>query len=329
MADTDRRTDAGALVTPALQAAVATLPAAMRPVVGYHFGWLDAAGRPTGAYRGKALRPALALAAARAVGADPETALPAAVAVELVHNFSLLHDDVMDKDVTRRHRPTAWTVFGTDPALLAGNALLTLALDLLAPQVAAVRVLTAATQELLKGQAADLGLARRAFVSVAEAREMALAKTGALFGAACAMGGLAAGGRAADVERLAAYGRQLGLAFQFVDDLLGIWGDPATTGKPVHSDLRSRKKSLPVVAALNAATPEGGRFAALYRRERELDEDELRQAADLVAAAGGRTYALEQADALVESALAGISHFEPAAAADLAALARLAVRREW
>ncbi|SCL21826.1 geranylgeranyl diphosphate synthase, type I [Micromonospora pallida] len=328
MADTDRRAAAGVLVTPALQAAVATLPAAMTRVVGYHFGWLDAAGQPAGVYRGKALRPAFTLAAARAVGADPGSALPAAVAVELVHNFSLLHDDVMDRDTTRRHRPTAWTVFGTDNAILAGNALLTLALDLVASEVAATRLLAAAVQELLGGQAADLCLERRTSASVAEAREMALAKTGALFGAACALGALAAGKRAADVDRLTAFGRQLGLAFQFVDDLLGIWGDPATTGKPVHSDLRSRKKSLPVVAALNAATPESDRLAALYGRERALDEDELREAADLVVAAGGRAYAQKQAEALVDDALASISDLAPEASADLAALAGLAVRRE-
>jgi geranylgeranyl diphosphate synthase, type I len=325
--DTDRRTQVGDLVTPALQAAVASLPASMTTVVSYHFGWSDPAGTPTGGFRGKALRPAFALAAARTVGSDPTVALPAGVAVELVHNFSLLHDDVMDRDLTRRHQPAAWTVFGTNAALLAGNALLTLALSVLAPQVAATRLLTGAVLELLGGQAADLSFERRPVVSVTEVREMAIAKTGALLGAACGLGALVAGGRPAEVERLTTFGRQLGLAYQCIDDFLGIWGDPAATGKPVYSDLRSSKKSLPVAVALAASTAESVRLAALYASGRTLDEDELREAAELVAAAGGRAYVIGQAEALVEDALAGLSPFDPEASADLVALARLAVRR--
>lgn len=254
--------------------------------------------------------------------------------------------------MTRRHRPTAWSVFGTGPALLAGNALLALALDMLAPDLAAMRLLTAAVQELINGQAMDLSLERRVTVAVNDVREVALAKTGALFGAACGLGALATGrlggsavgglggsaagglggsaggGDSAETKCLVAFGRQLGFAFQVVDDVLGIWGDPETTGKPVHSDLRSRKKSLPVVAALNSGTPEGDRLAALYRRDREPDDDEVREAAELVIAAGGRAYALEQAEALVDSAVAGISHLDPEASADLLSLARLTVRRE-
>jgi len=120
------------LVTPALRAAVTSLPTSMRRITGYHFGWWDADGQAATGDSGKALRPALVLLAAAAVGGTPETAVPAAVAVELVHNFSLLHDDVMDNDATRRHRPTAWRVFGVPAAILAGDALLTLAFDVLA-----------------------------------------------------------------------------------------------------------------------------------------------------------------------------------------------------
>jgi geranylgeranyl diphosphate synthase type I len=119
------------LVGPAMEAAIARLTPAVHAVAAYHFGFADAAGNPIRSGSGKALRPALALLSARAAGAPPERGVTAAVAVELVHNWSLLHDDIMDNDIERRHRPTAWTVFGVGPAILAGDALLALAQDLL------------------------------------------------------------------------------------------------------------------------------------------------------------------------------------------------------
>jgi len=181
------------LVGPALEAAVARLSPDIRPVAGYHLGLCDAAGKPTGAPAGgKALRPALTLLSARAAGAPAERAVPAAVAVELVHNFSLLHDDIMDGDTERRHRPTAWTVFGVGPAILAGDALQALANDLLLegppPQaIWAARCLAAAVQRLISGQGADLAFERRDHVSVDECLDMAADKTAALMACACSM----------------------------------------------------------------------------------------------------------------------------------------------
>jgi geranylgeranyl diphosphate synthase, type I len=300
----------------------------MSRVVSYHLGWTDPAGRAQPGDAGKALRPAFVLVAARAVGGDPATAVPAAVAVELVHNFSLLHDDVMDEDISRRHRPTAWTVFGIPAALLAGNALLTLAFSVLAGDPPASACLADAVQELLDGQSEDLSFEHRAYVGLAECRRTAIAKTGALLGCACALGGLAAQAVAEEVAHLNAFGRRVGLAFQFVDDLLGIWGDPEITGKPAHSDLGRRKKSLPVVAALNSATPAGTDLATFYHRERALTPPELTVAAELVERAGGRAYAREQADAVFADAMAELAAAAGERGDDLAALARFAVRRD-
>lgn len=331
-----------AAVEPAMRAAVDTLPRSMRLIAGYHFGWWDAGGRsvpsPSGAEAGKALRPALALACARAVAgttaSTTASAVPAAVAVELVHNFSLLHDDVMDGDVTRRHRPTAWSVFGRSPAILAGDSLLTLAMDVLAgsghPATAdGLRMLGAAVQQLVDGQSADLEFERRADVGLAECMSMARRKTGALLGCACALGALYGGADAARVASLRGFGERLGLAFQLVDDLLGIWGDPAVTGKPVHSDLDNRKKSLPVVAALTSGTPAARELAALYHRERPMSGAELAHAAELVEATGARTWGRTQADELLTEALRELTAAQPAPgpAAELAALARLATHR--
>lgn len=309
------------LVDPALRAAVDTLPASMRHIAAYHFGWRDEHGRPVEtAAGGKAIRPTLVLLAAEAAGGDPAAAVPAAVAVELVHNFSLLHDDVMDGDTTRRHRPAAWCVFGTGEAILAGDAMLTLALDLVGraghPTAAdQLRMLGEAVFRLVDGQHADLSFERRGTVGFAECLDMAAGKTGALLAGACALGALCAGGRPEQVDGLRAFGEHLGLAFQFVDDLHGIWGDPAMTGRPVHTDLRTRKKSLPVVAALTSADSGEHELHDLYHRERPLSETELARAAELIDLAGGRAQCRAHVHDLVAHALRRLRGARPAAPA--------------
>ncbi|MDQ3990225.1 MAG: polyprenyl synthetase family protein [Actinomycetota bacterium] len=327
-------------VDPALRAAVDTLPSSMRRIAAYHFGWQDERGRPAEASAGKAIRPALVLLTAEAVGGVPASAVPAAVAVELVHNFSLLHDDVMDGDLTRRHRPTAWSVFGTGEAVLAGDALLTLALEVLAgsghPAAREqLRMLSAAVLNLLDGQSADLAFEQRTDVGLTECLAMARGKTGALLGCACALGALSGGGCPEQVEQMRGFGEHLGLAFQFVDDLLGIWGDPAVTGKPVHSDLRTRKKSLPVVAALASGTPAGRELDALYHREQPPSGADLVRAAKLIDIAGGRDWSQARADDLLAQALCRLelcrlesTRAAARASAELEALSRLIILRD-
>ncbi|WP_081937792.1 polyprenyl synthetase family protein [Streptosporangium roseum] len=320
------------LAGPAHRGAVDRLPEEIRHIAGYHAGWWDAEGRPRQG-GGKAVRPALVLASAWAAGGEDaavvRAAVPAAVAVELVHDFSLLHDDIMDGDLTRRHRPAAWSVFGVGEAILAGDVLLTLALDLLAGSPG-LRVLTGSLLRLCSGQSADLAFESRTDVTLAQCVEMAAGKTGALLGCACEIGALAGG---ADQDRaglFGRFGRHLGLAFQLTDDLLGIWGDPAVTGKPVFSDLAGRKKSLPVVAALTSGTPAGERLARLYHGDQILDERSLAHAADLVEAAGARAWAQREAEANLAAALACLRQADPApeAAGDLRLLAQLIIQRD-
>jgi geranylgeranyl diphosphate synthase type I len=322
------------LVEPALRAAVDTLPASMRRIAGYHFGWCDQDGAPVSTGSGKAIRPALVLLSSAVVGGSPREAVPAAVAVELVHNFSLLHDDVMDGDLTRRHRPTAWSVFGIGAAILAGDALLTLALDVLASSGhpasgASMRTLSAAVQELVDGQCADMEFEHRSIVDLAECERMAAGKTAALMGAACSLGALFGRATSDQVDHLRAFGEQLGLAFQHVDDLLGIWGRPKVTGKPVYSDLRNRKKSLPVVAALTSDTTAGAQLIELYARTAPPANEELPHVADLVERAGGRAWCRGQADELMGRAVVRLDELGAStAAAELADLARLLVHRD-
>jgi geranylgeranyl diphosphate synthase type I len=322
-------------IEPDMRAAVDTLPRSMRLVAGYHFGWWDQHGRPTGADGGKAIRPALVLLAAEAAGGAAATAAPAAVAVELVHNFSLLHDDVMDGDITRRHRPTAWSVFGESLAILAGDALLALAFQVLSASGHSsaregMAMLSAAVEHLVDGQGLDMTFEQRGDVRLGECLNMAAGKAGALLGCSCGIGALFGDAGPEQVAHLRSFGEQLGLAFQLVDDLLGIWGDPAVTGKPVYSDLRNRKKSLPVVAALSSGTPAGRELAALYRRDRPLSGAELVHAAELIDLAGGHAWSQAQVDDLLAQALGHLGSAAPPARAaeELGALARLATRRD-
>lgn len=278
--------------------------------VAYHLGWCDPDGNPTGLSGGKALRPSLAFLGAEAVGGDPEEVVPAAAAVELVHNFSLVHDDLMDRDRTRRHRPTVWTVWGDPAAVLAGDAMLSLAHEALltsglADAPRAGRVLTEATRELIAGQAADVAFEGRSDVTLSECLTMATGKTSALLGASAALGAVLAGATDHVVDRLVRFGRELGVAFQLIDDLLGMWGDPDQTGKPVHSDLRARKKTLPITWSIENGGSAGTELAHWMVTETSTEitsaEDAgVERAADLVIAAGGREWAESEAHRRIE-----------------------------
>ncbi|OEV11501.1 polyprenyl synthetase family protein [Streptomyces nanshensis] len=293
--------DAGReLLLPALRDAVRRhLGPEMARLAEYHLGWADSDGNPTSSRGGKLVRPALSLLSARAAHGSAEDGVPAAVAVELVHNFSLLHDDIMDGDATRRGRRTAWTVFGVPPAILGGDAMVTAATSALLEAEApgarsATASLTAATQRMINGQCSDLAFEQREDVTLEECLRMAGDKTGALLGCACSLGADLLGAEPGLVDRLTAFGEHLGLAFQLVDDLLGVWGAPELTGKQVGADVRVRKKSLPIVAALNA--PGAQELRALYFRTEPLDEDDVRRVTDLVERAGGREWAHAEAD---------------------------------
>lgn len=346
-----------ALVRPALAEAVGRLHPWVGEMAGYAFGWCEAGGARGAAAGsgGKGMRQALAVLGAEAAGAPARDGIPAAVAVELVHAFSLLHDDIMDGDATRRGRPAVWKAYGTGPAVLAGDALFALAVETLAVQPppagpAAVRMLSGALGDLVRGQADDLLFAARPWtgpqrVTPEAYRAMAEGKTGALLGCSAALGALLAGAPPATVTALDRAGRRLGVAFQVVDDMLGVWGDPAVTGKPVHADLRERKKTFPVLAALASPGPAAHRLAVLLDRDddrhgdghgdqhgsRHGDRDGVpAEAAALIEEAGGRAAALTEANRLIaeaEDALAEVPLAE-GAVRDLRALIGFAAHRD-
>jgi geranylgeranyl diphosphate synthase type I len=230
----------------------------------YHLGWADAAFNPCQAQTGKRIRPVLCLLVCEACGGDWEQALPAAAAIELLHNFSLIHDDVEDQDKTRRGRSTVWSLWGEAQAINAGDALFALAqLALLrlsergvpaTTVVKAFRLFNHACVALTGGQYLDISFeSRPSFendVSVAEYLAMIEGKTAALITYTCEVGGLIAAVSDARREHLRSFGHHLGMAFQMRDDVLGIWGDPSVTGKPAGADIARRKKSLPILHGL-------------------------------------------------------------------------------
>ncbi|HET9477683.1 MAG TPA: polyprenyl synthetase family protein [Dehalococcoidia bacterium] len=227
----------------------------------YHMGWEDEQGRPAD-NAGKGLRPSLLLLACESVGGDWRRGIPAAAALELVHNFSLIHDDIQDRDTERHHRPTVWSIWGEAQAINAGDALLALARlallrlhdEGLPPETTlqAARLLDERTLEMVEGQVMDLEFEQAREVSLDDYIMMIGKKTGALFDGSLAVGALVGGGDPRTAQTLGQAGRLLGMAFQVRDDMLGIWGAETRTGKRPAADIRRRKKSLPIVYALNS-----------------------------------------------------------------------------
>ncbi|MFF3690576.1 polyprenyl synthetase family protein [Streptomyces sp. NPDC002187] len=328
--------EARELISPLHRSTIAALPQETGHIAGYHIGWWDANGRQC-KETGKYVRPTLAIACARAIGGETavESAIPAAVAVELVHDFSLLHDDVMDKGMVRRHRATAWSLFGTPKAVLTGDLLVANAYRLLASSGRdtsgrSVGILAQTVLDLCVGQAMDLAFENRAEVTLAETKAMVTGKTGALIAGACELGAVAAGAGADVAAVMRAFGGHLGMLFQLVDDILGVWGDPSVTGKPVGADVASRKKSLPVVAALEAGTDASRSLSTLYSSAAPLTSEEVADATQWIEEAGGREWAEAESTRLCQAAQKCLEQVgaDARAVSDLLSLMRFLVERK-
>lgn len=265
-------------------------------MIRYHLGWPEAPGCAPSA--GKRIRPTLCLLCCEAVGGDAKLALPAAAAIEFAHAFTLLHDDIADRDELRRGRPTVWKQWGVGQAITAGDAIHALA-NLCLSRLDAGRLPSAAIAEahhelneavlaVCEGQQLDLSAEGRADMAVEGYVRMVVRKTAALFAASTGLGARLGGAPTETVEALARFGYQLGLAFQIRDDILGLWGQPAETGKPVGSDLKRNKRSLPVVHALTQADPRDEIAARLAAGVR-TDADAAALAAQMEAA-GARAF---------------------------------------
>ncbi len=294
-------------------------PAVLYRMARYHLGWEEKDGTPAD-HSGKGLRPSLCFLACEAAGGDWRRALPAAAAVELVHNFSLVHDDIQDRDRKRRDRPTVWSIWGEAQAINAGDALLALArLALLRLEetgvpaetmVRAARILDERTLEMVEGQVMDLTFEERLQVEQEAYLEMIARKTGALFDGALSLGALIGGGAAAVVGAMGRCGRQLGIAFQVRDDMLGAWGAENRTGKQPAADIRRRKKSLPVIHAFSQA--QGSALDELRRiyGKPGLDDADVSRVLVRLDEAGAQAYCARVATEHREAALAELDAIE-------------------
>jgi geranylgeranyl diphosphate synthase type I len=283
-------------------------------MINYHMGWTD---QPN--FRGKRLRPLLTLLCYAGLETNWEMALPAASAIEWTHNFSLVHDDIEDKSDTRRGRPTIWKQWGPSKAINVGDTILAisrLAIYRLiengiphAKVLEAQHILDRACLQLTQGQHLDLAFETQKDISIDAYLQMIEWKTSALISAATSIGACVAGGSPSTIESYRAFGHNLGLAFQISDDILGIWGEPDLTGKPVGEDLYARKKTLPIIYGLEQSKD----FADLFSRESgEVKVEELIRALEEIdALKQARAAALHYSDKSL-SALLKAAPLEPA-----------------
>ena len=315
-------------------------PSDLYPMMLYHMGWADEEGNllEERIAEGKALRPTLCLFSCEAHSGAWEQAMPAAAALELVHNFSLIHDDIQDGDTERRHRSTLWVLWGQPQAITAGNAMRSLA-DRSAlcgaglPRQKVLRasgLLTQAYLDMIRGQCMDLSFEGRLDIRLDDYLGMIACKTGSLIRCGMEMGALIGTDDEGSVSHFAKIGAYLGRAFQIRDDHLGIWGDEINTGKPVGNDIRRKKKSFPIVFALEAA--EGSarkRLTEVYSSE-EVDERDVDDVLDVLAELNAAEYSMSDTQRATGLALghareAGLS---PWALQELEQMATFLVERQ-
>ena len=251
----------------------------------YYMGWVDENGRPHEAMEGKALRPTLCLFACEAVGGALEMAMPSAVALEFIHNFSLIHDDIQDRDEIRHNRKTLWAVWGDPKALVAGNVLRVVADECLHQlldsgldydrALAAGTLLTEAYLEMIEGQYLDLQFEGRHDISMSDYLNMISRKTGALIRCSLNLGAVVGAQEQGVRDAFKESGRAMGYVFQIIDDVLGVWGDEETTGKPVGADIRRKKNSYPVVYTMGTAKDKDQKMLNEIYEKDELDDSDV------------------------------------------------------
>ena len=322
--------------------ASAELELAIHDMARYALGWIDRNGAPDSA-AGKRARPALCMLGAAAISPDPAVqarAICGAAAVEFVHNFSLVHDDIQDQDEHRRGRPTVWKVWGVSQAINAGDALRELAdlamlraADAGAPAEAildAAARLNRATLRMIEGQYLDLTFEERLDVGLDEYLRMVERKTGAMMGVSLAVGAVLAGASSEQADALQLAGQRLGRCFQIRDDWLGIWADAAALGKSTDSDIRRKKKSYPILWTLRnapGAVRESLREAYAKAQLDERDVAAVHSLLDESGAAEQANRAAEQEYAAFRSALLACAP-RPEAVAQLEEVAAFTLQRD-
>ncbi len=299
----------------------------------YHLGWLDTNLQPTRSNPGKLLRPTLLLLTYEAAGAwgltnEQDTTsdsylhrvLPAAVSIELTHNFTLIHDDIEDGDTERRHRPTLWNLWGVPQAINTGDGMLALARyalwglleqgveSNLAAHLAAT--LDQTIMEIAEGQFLDINFEQRQGISVAMYIAMINRKTAVLMRCAAQMGAMLGTRDQEVIRRLQSFGSAIGLAFQIRDDILGVWATSAELGKTQAGDIYHRKKSLPILHALEHASKQDQQtLRSIYQQVQDLQSSQVEQVLTIFERTQTRAYCqafLRQYSEAAHEALANV-----------------------
>ena len=308
-------------------------------MMGYHMGWLDEYGEAAEEESGKRIRPTLSLLACEALGGDVKAALPAAAAVELVHNFSLIHDDIQDGNSERHNRPTVWWVWGPAQAINAGDGMHALARLALLRQTGedmspertlkAVGLLDQACLRLCEGQYLDLTYQERVDISQDAYFKMVEGKTAALISCAAELGAVMSSVEEPAVQAMAQFGAKLGMAFQIRDDILDLWGQQ-DTGKPLAGDILNKKKSLPIVYAIeNASGAERRTLGDVYFK-RVMEPEDIDKIIEVLQTLGAREFCQAKADALCDEAIQSLKDagMTSQQTEGLEALARFIVTRD-
>jgi geranylgeranyl diphosphate synthase, type I len=309
-----------------------------------HFDWAypDARASNQGfSSAGKRIRPLLMALVARSLSATYEHVIPAAIGLEVIHNFTLIHDDIMDESLERRHRPTIWSRYGIAQAINTGDGLYSIgilsSLNLVENGVSAEKALRAsqilmtACLDTVQGQALDLQFEERNDISPEEYLTMIRLKTGRFIETATQLGALLSSDDPVIIEHYANFGKYLGWAFQMWDDYLGIWGDPDVIGKSATSDIEQKKKSYPITLAFaNASDNELRHLQAMYSKER-LEEDDVAQVLGVLDILGIREKTESYVDEYHEKAMNALNALalDNEDYANLKKLAQFIIQREY
>lgn len=282
----------------------------------YQMGWVDASLQPIEPITGKRIRPLVCMMTADAAGGEWQQAVPAAAGIEILHNFSLVHDDIEDVSPTRRGRPTVWKIWGEAQAINCGDAMFTISHTAIgnllktgtspATVVRALQRFDDTCYRLTAGQYADMSFEARDEVAVDEYLAMITGKTAVLLSYSAEAGALVAGASEDIIDHYARFGKNLGLAFQVIDDILGIWGDESRTGKSVATDIITKKKTLPVLFGLEQCQP----LRVLYR-ERDADTEFVSEVVQLLDEVGAREFAVNRARFYSTAAVEHLTAAEP------------------
>ena len=284
---------------------------------------------------GKRLRPYMVIRSCQILKGKVSNAMPAASAVEMVHNFSLVHDDIMDNDEMRHGVPTVHKKFGMPIAILAGDVLFSKAFQVITDSkltanatTQLVSRLSKACVDICEGQLLDVKMAEeRKIPSQAEYITMIGKKTAALFDVSCAMGAICATNKPTDISNLSSFGRNLGIAFQITDDLIGVMGDPKITKKPVGNDLREGKKSLPILMAIKLAKGNDKKIILKAFGNSKISRKDLNKSVEVIRSLGIEQNVRNQALKYAEKAEKSLVRYSGPAKTELISLLGFVVKR--